>query len=312
MGKINAKVINALPLILKRLSNCEDLCTVNLSSDYDVHVSTLRDNINKYIVSAFPSDISFSRATNTWTSNRNFLADTLLSPEEIITMKILEKNVSQYGDKFEKNAKLLFNRFKRRASLQIYKKTNFEKITREYEATFAIIKNAIKFKSIVTCVYKEKKRTLYPLKIVMFDGYWYALVYQENEKTIKTFHLKSISQLETTTKQFTLELNDINLKLDSAINAHFKDKKLFQVELLVHKKIIKYFERRPLSKNQDIFDTENDDYKLLRISITDDMEIIPTIQQFMPFIKPLSPSNLIEKLDKHIIDYRESDLSHYP
>ncbi|PHO13197.1 hypothetical protein CPG38_04365 [Malaciobacter marinus] len=311
MSRINKNAINALPKILKRLSNQESLNLEYLSQEYDAPISTLRDNINKHLVKSFSDNISFLKSTNSWLSNKDFLSETMLTAEEIVTISILENSSSQYGKEFEKNSKLLFNRFKRRASLQIYKKTNFEKITRKDDIKFALIKNAITFKHKLKCEYRNKLRIIYPLKIVMFDGFWYALIYQEDEKQVKTFHLKSIENIKNTNEKFELNIEDLNIKLDSAINAYFKDKKSKIIELFVHRKIVQYFERCPLSKNQIILSSEDENYKIMQISVTDYMEIIPTIQQFLPFIKVCSPKDLEEKILQHIDDYGESDLSHY-
>lgn len=311
MSMINENAINALPFILKRLSSGENLCMDNLIKDYDAPRTTLRDNINKHIVNSFPNEIKFSKSTNTWTSDKNFLSETLLTAEEIITMSILENSISKYGKEFERNAKLLFKRFKRRASVQIYKKTNFEQITRTDDSKFALIKNAIKNKIAITCIYRNKLRLVFPLKIVMFDGYWYALVFQKNEEKIKTFHLKSIENITNTNEYFSLNLEDIAIKLDSVINAYFEDKKPINVELFIYHTIAKYFERKPLSKNQTIDDSEDENYKLMRITVTSYMEIIPTIQQFLPFIKVISPDSLEQKVKEHLGDYGNLNLSHY-
>lgn len=311
MGKPNTNAIDALPHILKRLSNGESLYLINLSKQYNAPITTLRDNIKKHIVNSFPDEITYSSHTNTLTANKAFLSETLMTAKEIITMSILENSSSKYGDNFHKNTKLLFDRFKKRASLQIFKKTNFEKITREHEPKFAMIKNAIKDKDVLSCTYNDKPRIIYPLKIVMFDGYWYALVYQESQKKIKTFHLKTISDIKNENRQFDLEMNNITLKLNSAINAHFKDKKPIPVELLIHVKIAKYFERRPLSNNQDIQDSEDINYKRMIISVTNHMEIIPIIQQFIPFIKVLSPDSLDQKIRQQLNDYDTNNLSSY-
>lgn len=50
MGKPNTNAIDALPHILKRLSNCESLYLINLSKQYNAPTTTLRDNIKKHIV----------------------------------------------------------------------------------------------------------------------------------------------------------------------------------------------------------------------------------------------------------------------
>ncbi len=311
MGKINENAINALPNILRRLSNKEALSLEHLSLEFLAPISTLRDNINKYIIPSFPNNISFHKCTNSWVSDKDFLSETLLSAEEIITMKILENNISQYGLKFEKNARLLFNRFKRRASLQVYKKTNFEKITRETESIFAIMKNTIKNKDVLFCTYNKKDRIIYPLKIVMFDGYWYVLIYEENEKIIKTFHLKSILNIKAENRKYELNTDSINKKLDSAINAHFKDKDLILVQLDIHEKVVKYFERRPLSKNQKLSPSSQKNYIKMEIFISDYMEIIPTIQQYIPYIKVIYPEKLAIQIEKQNKDYYKYDLSDY-
>lgn len=145
----------------------------------------------------------------------------------------------------------------------------------------------------------------------MFDGFWYALIYQEDEKQVKTFHLKSIENIKNTNEKFELNIEDVNIKLDSAINAYFKDKESKIIELFIHKKIVQYFERCPLSKNQIILSSEDENYKIMQITVTDYMEIIPTIQQFLPFIKVISPNDLNTKIIQQISDYKNTDLSHY-
>lgn len=102
MSRINENAINALPKILKRLSNQESLNLEYLSQEYDAPISTLRDNINKHLVKSFSDNISFSKSTNSWVSNKDFLSETMLSAEEIVTMSILENCSSQYGKEFEK------------------------------------------------------------------------------------------------------------------------------------------------------------------------------------------------------------------
>jgi predicted DNA-binding transcriptional regulator YafY len=54
---------------------------------------------------------------------------------------------------------------------------------------------------------------------------------------------------------------------------------------------------------------EDDDYDRLTITITDEREIIPTIQQYLPFIKVLSPETLSKTIEKNIQNYMTTKLN---
>jgi predicted DNA-binding transcriptional regulator YafY len=300
-----------LPIIFKKLSNGESLSTKQLSEEYNIPHRTIHDNITKHLKKLYPDNIKFSKSSNMWYSTKNILSETMLTAEEIITMTILEEYSKSFGEEFNTFTKILFNRFKRRTSYEIYKKTNFEKVTKNDDIKFALIKNAIKLRNTLECTYKDKKRLINPFKIVMFDGYWYALVIDNKDAKLKTFYLKGLNNIKFTDQTFEKIEQNIQDQLDSAINAHFKDKEPQQIELEIHKEIAKYFHRRPLSKKQYLRASEDDDYEIMTIFITDFMEIIPTIQQFLPFIKVISPDYLDAIIRKNMRNYDESDLSEY-
>ena len=306
--KINKDMIELLPTLLKKLANGEGLNIGELSEQYAIPKKTLQDNIKKLQL-LFPHDIKYSSSTHNWYSDKNFLAETLLTADEVVTMKLLEDYSSNVSEKFLRSTKRLFNRFKRRASLTIFKKTRMEKIDKDDEGKLAIIKNAITSKTVLKCRYNKKDRIVHPLKIVLLEGYWYLLVFDTNGETIKTFHLKSIEALELTNDFFEAPSIDIQKKLDGAINAYFKDKPTIDVELLVHEKVIRYFKRQPLSKYQQLFPDVNPKYTKLTIPVTDEMEIIPTIQQYLPYIKVLAPESLDKKIKENLKNYTEIDLS---
>ena len=118
--KINKRMIDLLPILLKKLANGEGLNISNLSIQYTIPKKTLQDNIKK-LQSLFPEDIKYSSSTNNWYSEQNFLAETLLSADELVTMKLLEDHSTKVSEKFLRSTKILFNRFKKRASLTIFK-----------------------------------------------------------------------------------------------------------------------------------------------------------------------------------------------
>ncbi|WP_200764026.1 helix-turn-helix transcriptional regulator [Nitrosophilus alvini] len=305
---MNQDIINALPKILRRLSNGETLNIPALSEELGIPQKTIQDNFKKYLTPIENAEVHFDKSVQGWVARQGFLSETLLSEYEIITMQLLEHSSKKYGRQFALATQRLFNRFKRRASLVIFKKTKMEQIGRDDESKLAIIKTAIVQKRVLHCKYNGKDRVVYPLKIVMLEGYWYLFLWDTENNEVRKYHLKSIQALDLQNEIFTTPENRVIDHLDNAINAYFKDGELIPVKLIVHKKISKYFKRQPLSGSQSITQYPyNENYEYLNIWVTDEMEIIPTIQQYLPYIKVESPDSLCQQIEKNIQNYSNFD-----
>lgn len=304
---MNKNMIDALPKLLKRLSNGEGLHIPTLSAELDIPEKTIQDNIKKNLKPLEVAEIEYDNTTRNWTARKNFLSETLLSADEIVTMRLLENHSITLGERFAISTKRLFHRFKRRASLSIFKKTKIEKIGKDDEGKLAIIKTAISQKRVLHCLYNEKDRVIHPLKIVLLEGYWYLFFWDTQNDEIRKYHLKTMKALDIQDETFVTHDNNVIDRLDNAINAYFKDAEPIPVELLLHKKVSKYLKRQPLSKSQKIIPYD-DDYNKMSIWITDEREIIPTIQQYLPYIKVLSPDTLHNQIEENIKNYSNLDL----
>ena len=207
------------------------------------------------------------------------------------------------------STKTLFKRFRKRASLRIFKKIKMEKFNDEEEISLAIIKNAIDNRMILLLDYHSKSRKVYPLKIVQLEGYWYLFLWDNKDDIMKTFYFKDIKNIKLEGGQYAYPKTNIIDRLDEAINAFFKDKDSFPIELQVHKKVSIYFKRLPLSKSQRFFPCQHKDYEKMTLDVTSEMEIIPTIQRYLPYIKVLSPTSLSDVIEKNLKDYYTTELS---
>ena len=305
--RINKKMIGILPILLKRLSNGNSLHLPTLAEEFSIPKNTLVNNLKEVICPLFPKEILYDNSTKQWYAKKNFLSETLLSADELITIKLLEKYSEQLGETFNRSSKKLFKRFKQQASLTIFRKSNIEPISRRGERTFALLEYAITNSSILTCHYKRKARTIHPLKIAMLEGYWYLFLIEEGHPEIRKYHLQSIEKLKLTKESFTPPPKERLEGLSNAINAYFNAQHRLYVELLVHKTITPYLKRKPLSPTQQI-EEEEENYNKLTITITDEREIIPTIQQYLPYIKVLSPDSLHQKIEENIRNYSRVNL----
>ena len=83
--------------------------------------------------------------------------------------------------------------------------------------------------------------------------------------------------------------------LNNAISIWFSEDEPFEVILQIDNYVAKYFKSKPISNTQKII---NEDEQKLTISVmaTNDMEIIPIVKSWMPFIKVLSPSRIHESV----------------
>lgn len=300
---MNKEMIDFLPKLLIRLSDGEGLHIPTLSRDLSIPESTIQDQIKRYLQPIEIAEITHDFSTRNWTAKRNFLSETLLSANELVTIQILEVASNRYGDNFVHLSKRFLQRFKIRTSLKILKKVRREKLTREERIYVTLIENAISDKLTLKCTYKNKDRVFYPLKIALLEGYWYLFLWDAKDDIMKTFYFKDIQDLELEGSKFESSGTNIVSKLDGAINAFFKDKDTIDIELQVHKKVSIYFKRLPLSKSQRFAPCLDPEYEKMYITVTNEMEIIPIIQQYLPHIRVISPDPLREMIEDNIKTY---------
>ncbi len=75
------------------------------------------------------------------------------------------------------------------------------------------------------------------------------------------------------------------------------------MSFLLYTIVSKYFKRIPISKTQRVVQKYKDGSIDIEILITDDMEIIPTVQGYLPFIKVIEPKRIKDKICKNIDDF---------
>jgi len=91
---------------------------------------------------------------------------------------------------------------------------------------------------------------------------------------------------------------------DNAITAYYKpENEPISVELFIDTTVSRYFLRKPLNPTQRVIKKYEDGSLELEIIITDLMEIIPTIQRYMPYVMVIEPDELKTEVKKNIDKY---------
>ncbi|MFK5938309.1 MAG: WYL domain-containing protein [Sulfurimonas sp.] len=295
-----------LSTILSSLSKGDDLSTPNLALKFNASHKIIQADFNEYLLPLFHDNtIYYDHSSKSYKAKANFLKRTLLSAEDLALIAIL-KNKSK--DKYSDNdlyvkVETLFENYEKALSQSIYSLANIERFDK-FKYEIIQIQHSINTRRIIKCMYRNKERKLYPLHINNLDGFWYLICFDTNYKDIRKYHLNSISNVAELPEVYEFDNTGIIKSFDNAINAYYKpEKKPIHIELFLHSEIAKYFIRKPISKTQRLLTEYKDSSCDIELTITDYMEIIPTIQRYMPYIGVIEPIELKEIIQNNIKKY---------
>jgi len=295
------KILTRLTKILSRLNEGEKLSVKELAEEFNTSRRTIQRDFNERL-SAFPLE----KEKKKWKMKDGFCIEKSKSIEDEIVLDIIEKMTESIGGAFSTKAHKLLSKIKNEEFNPIYAKLNIEDISEKF-SDIQILENAIKEKRVLEAIYdnersKPYKTTLQPLKIANYEGFWYLITKTGDE--LRKYYLKNISQIKPKDEFFkvTQEIEDL---LENSISIWFsKTAKPFEVTLYAESEIAKYFKRRALPTQKITSILENGDIELT-LTITDEMEIIPIIQYWMPYLHIIEPQKIAEIVDKNILQYKQ-------
>ena len=294
--------INRLSAILELLNKGYDLSTPNLVERLGVSKKIIQSDFKDYILPLFVDDkIYYDYSSKTYKAKNNFLTKTLFSSDELAIIAILKnKSKDKYSDEdLSLKVDSLFQKFEEELTNKLYQTSSIEKID-NFKNEIIQIKNAVESKSIIKCLYNKKYREIYPLKILNLEGFWYLIIFEPSDNKIKTFHLNTIKDIEVLNSHFSFDEEKIN-SFDNAISAYYKtENEPILVQLFLDKEVSRYVIRKPLNKSQRVLKIYDDESYDVELMITDYMEIIPTIQRYIPFIGVIEPQELKDRVKMNI------------
>lgn len=108
--------------------------------------------------------------------------------------------------------------------------------------------------------------------------------------------------MEVLLNEYKFDITKVD-SFNNAINTYHKQGSKIQVTLFIDKEVSRYFLRKPLNQTQRVLKQYKDESIDLEIIVTSFMEIIPTIQRYIPFVKVVEPLELKEAIKQNIVDY---------
>ncbi|WP_228156436.1 WYL domain-containing protein [Arcobacter caeni] len=206
------------------------------------------------------------------------------------------------GGIFYSKAHSLLSQVSQQLEHPIFTNINGEYLEEKNIALFEQIEKAIKEKVEITFDYEKHNFHVKPLKLAFFDGFWYLLaLYIGVKEVFKKYHLKSIKNIQNLEANFEIP-QIVEDRLRYANSVWFNLDEQFVVRLFVDKSIRKYFERKPL-RGQTIMGEDRDGSIEIEINITNEMEIIPLIFWYIPYIKVLEPQWLADMVKERVQGY---------
>ncbi len=175
---------------------------------------------------------------------------------------------------------------------------HFEKI--ENENLFNQIINTIMHKTAISFQYTNKEnltslKNVYPLKVINMLGYWYLMGYDLESENIKSYYIKSISDLSNLDESFLSEqmMRELSQKTSSITSPWYCDEEK-SVLLKVTGDAMLYLKRKNDSALNII--KETDDYLIVSMKYFNDTEVLVFVQKWLPFITIEDNDILKEKL----------------
>jgi len=294
-------ILTRLTVILSRLNDGEVLSVKELAEEFNVSDRTIQRDFNERLVS-FP----IYQDKKKWKMQDGFRLEKSSSVEEVVVLDIMEKLMEGAGTQFSTKANKLLSKIKNKTFNPIYAKLDMEDIGNKLKEV-QTLENAIKNKKQIRCNYNAKEKILNPLKIANYEGFWYLLAVDSYEDILKKYYFKNIQQIDILDKTFenTEELEEL---LDNSISIWFNiDEDPYRVTLQVASEIAKYFKRKPISKTQRVESLYDDGSMVISVEITTDLEIIPLVKYWIPYIKVLDPVRIAEAIEIELEDYLGMD-----
>ena len=262
----------------------EPKSTKQIADALGLNVRTIQRDLNEIL--AFNGAVKKGRL---WSVDKSEFDP---NDENQIVLSVLDKMAKNVGSQFYAKAHGLLKGMSEGLNHPIFVSLSAEKLEKKDIELIENLESVIASRNEIELLYFSKTHRLSPIKIALFDGFWYLLA-MAGEK-LKKFHLKSIKEIKILPSKFKID-ESLENRIKSANSAWFDPEKSFIVRLWIDKVVKKYFERKPLS-NQQIM-CENEDGSIeIEVQVTHIMEIKPLVFYYLPHIKVIEPSSLADDI----------------
>lgn len=308
------KTVDRLISILSKLDNNRSVTTKSLAEDLGVTVRTIQRDI-ELLSGSYPI---YSPVRGRHAFDQDFsLRKVDLNEEQASLLSFLNGLVSNMGDKFERSFQELVKRLTTQpANSPFYAKLPEGEVLPE-SPWMKVLQQGIDQNVKVRIEYarpnpegryevKPKEYTVEPLKIALYDGFWYLLTQLADKKKVIKYSLGYIRKAELTGDAF-VPMAGLEKLLEQSVNIWFDVERPERVLVRVLPPAAKYFKERRYLPLQKIVETAKDGSLVIETYPAHPDEIDHTIMQWIPNLVVIQPEALRKRIFAAVRRYLGSD-----
>lgn len=307
--------------ILEQLSKEHQVCVKSLALFYEVSVKSIQNDFK--IITEYFSENLVKKGDCYYLVNSDIYSKLFSSnPQTIKRFLHLLSMVDSvlYDDFMQENSELLEGLDFHSSPMYHIENSPFEHLKQENRVVLDKLERFITQRKYISIHYTRPHLETFhyshsiPLKILYLKENWYLAVLTTNDvlnnSVYKLLRIGFISELKESLLEPRLFHEDNIEKIKAEeflknIQSPFSNLQTptYSVTLKVSVNVARYFQAKKYLKSQRIKEKlENGDI-LVMYDISNDMEIIPIVQQWMPFVRVIEPLRVQEQIESNIENF---------
>lgn len=293
------RIINDLDLhgnvITRELAKKYDVSTRTVQRDLDL-IDTAGFSLRVVDKGVYAFDNGFS------------LHKSSITPDEESLLRFLSDVVSSLGEPFAQTFKSILSKFYTNdIDTSFYVRFPQKKSRSDYPFVSELDRAVDEFYKVKLKYQKNgesKSRTVCPLKIVYDSGFWYLFSKVDKSDSYRTFRMDNIETVDVLEDLFAVPDN-LKAMLEESVNVWFSGDRDKVIVLRVDSVVANYFKEKVYFPIQKTIKDLDDGSILLETKVSDYMEIMPTVFQWIPNIIIESPEELKVLVKSKLLEYKK-------
>jgi len=151
---------------------------------------------------------------------------------------------------------------------------------------------------------EKSKKVVSPILIFTQQGFWYLVAKENSTNLIKKYSFNKIKSFNTLKDVPSIAtIDDIKEAKKHKNIWYSSDKKPYIVELFIDDYAFKYIKDSPLHFSQSLKELLSTGGAVVNYEITNSMELLPQIKEWIPHITILKPDSLKQELEQELKEY---------
>ena len=171
---------------------------------------------------------------------------------------------------------------------------------REFSEHFQVFADAIHNRQKISFLYNDRWRHVDPYRLIHHQGSWYLAAAVGDE--LRAYRLSKIDQATLNENELFQHHPEVLMQLELSEGIWFGKHKQ-AVKISVRPEVALYFKQRLLLPEPQIILEDTTGGLLIACKICHEMQLLPLVRYWIPYIKIIEPAHFQEKL--------EQDLQHY-